>query len=324
MTIVRSIFRYFLPALLLSAVWATGVSFCGAAERRPKPHKIRGLLTAIESGHVTIRDKKGREVSLQTPEDFREKVTLGVEVTALYYLENEVNKLDWLYYPPESSFVSTREFVPRIKRIILLPSSGAGDAEALYGAIEEFLQTRLNWIVSHRMLAEEIRHRFEKANTIATVIDPAKEDVDLARYTESRRELMRRIASETRADAVLETQIELVMVKLNNQTAFWDDVREPIASKTARVMSFISPLPIEGQVPASTAVLKLWDAEGNLLWRHRRGFCVLALEVGMSDKFRDRPIAEAVENTEGMEKWLNLVFGSWLEADSATREASRK
>lgn len=318
----RSTLRYLLLVLLSSAVCATVANYSAAAEKRPKPRKVEGVLTAVEAERITIRDKKGREVSIQPSEDLRENVAVGSEATARYFSVGEVNKLDWLYYPPESSFVPTRDFIPRIKRIILLPSSAAGDAGPLYGAIENFLRTNFHMIASHRMLAEEIRYRLEKPNSTAPVVDPAKGDADLERASELHRELIRRIASETRADAVLETHIELVEVKLNNQTAYWDDVREPIASKTARAISLISPFPIHGHVPASTAVLRLWDAQGNLLWRQRRGFCVLALQVGIGDKFRERPISEAVENTEGMEAWLKLVFGSWLEARSETQAAS--
>jgi len=86
----------------------------------------------------------------------------------------------------------------------------------------------------------------------------------------------------------------------------------------------MAAIPIDGHVPAATAVFKLWDAQGRLLWTHRRGFCVLALQQGIGTKFRDRPISEAVQDTERTENWLHQVFGSWLPAQSSSRAASSK
>ena len=104
----------------------------------------------------------------------------------------------------------------------------------------------------------------------------------------------------------------------------WDGVRQPVSAKLSRAVAILSPLPVEGHVPAATVVLKLWDSQGKPLWSNRRGFAVLALQVGISSKFRDRPIAEALEDKASVEKWLNATFGSLLPVDSDTRATLKK
>ena len=111
---------------------------------------------------------------------------------------------------------------------------------------------------------------------------------------------------------MLETQVERLMVKGDSHTARWDGVQETFGSKSARTLAALSIFKTQGQVPTSTVVMKLRDPQGKLLWSHRRGFCVLALQVGMGNTFRDRPISEAVENTALVDAWLNEVFGSWV------------
>jgi aminoglycoside phosphotransferase (APT) family kinase protein len=206
----------------------------------------------------------------------------------------------------------------------LLPSSSAGDADALFDAVENFLQTRLSWFVAHRMLAEEIQRRSQKAESTLDVIDPATGDVDLTRYVTEHDKLIRKIADLTRVDAVLEADVEQVQVNFRSQVATWDGQQQLVSSKTSRTLTLLAAIPIDGHVPAATAVFKLWDPQGRLLWTHRRGFCVLALQQGIGTKFRDRPISEAVQDTEGTEKGLNQVFGSWLPAASSARAASKE
>jgi hypothetical protein len=85
----------------------------------------------------------------------------------------------------------------------------------------------------------------------------------------------------------------------------------------------MSPLPIDGHVPAATIVLKLWDAQGTLLWSNRRGFCVLALKKGFTDKFLDRPISEALRDGARVQSWLTDVFASWLPKETGRPKPPR-
>jgi hypothetical protein len=295
-----------------------------AAGKSQKPLKINGLLTQVEPTRLTIRDDKGNDVTIQPKEDFTEKVAVGAEVTAWYYPGGSVNELQWLEYPLESAFVSPAQFLGKIKRIILLPSSSAGDADGLYDAVENFLQTHLGWFVAHRMLAEEIQRRSQKAQSTLDVIDPATGNVDLSRYATAHDELIQKIVDLTRVDAVLEADVEQVQVNFRSQVATWDGEQQLVSTKTSRALTLMAAIPLDGHVPAATAVFKLWDAQGRLLWTHRRGFCVLALQQGIGMKFRDRPISEAVQDTERTQKWLNQVFGSWLPAQSSPASSKKQ
>jgi hypothetical protein len=306
--------------LLGTALVLTCSSFCFAAENSPKTYKVKGTALEIEAVRLTIQTGKNRTITVHTAEDYRERVTPGAEVTAWYHPQGEINKLDRIEYPLEIPFESPNEFVPQIKRVIMLPSSNAGDAEALIAAIEKFLQNQFGWVVSHRMLAEELRSRYEKANRAAGTPSVAGKPAGPAPLPAADEKLIQRIASETRVDAVLETQIEQVMVKLDSYTATWDGARESLGSTGERAAAILTLRPVRGQVPAATAVLTLRDPAGRPLWSQRRGFCVLAQRVGGS--FLDRPISEAVEDTARVDAWLNDVFGSWL-AQSSNSTAQR-
>lgn len=295
-----------------------------ASEKQPKPRRIVGLMTEVEPNRVTIRGEKGGQVTVQTAEDFREKVAVGSRVTAWYFPKEKVNVLQWLEYPLENSFISPGQFRGQIKKIIILPSDGVGGADGLFTAIGSFLESRLGWFVAPHILAEEIRRRARKSDSTLDLIDPSTGKVDPAAYVRVHRDLMGKLASEARVDAVLEANVELVQVNFRSQLAVWDGARQPVSGKASRALALLSPLPVEGHVPAATVVLKLWDAQGKLLWSNRRGFAVLALQVGMGNKFRDRPLPEVLEDTASVERWFTSVFGSWLPVESGARVSAAK
>jgi hypothetical protein len=174
------------------------------------------------------------------------------------------------------------------------------------------------------MLAEEFRRRMEESNSTLKFMDPATGNMDVAAYQQVHRALIERIADATRVDAVLEAHVEVVQVNFRSQVAVWDGARQPIASAKARTLAFIAVLPIDGHVPASTVVLKFWDAQGRLLWSNRRGFCVLAMRQGVGNKFRDHTISEAVQETDSVRKWLATVFASWLPSGPSSLAATSK
>lgn len=308
-------------------VWAVLLlslpAISSAAEKQPWPRKIVGLVTMVEPNSVAIRGGEG-EVTIQTVEDFTEKVAVGSQVTAWYYPKEKVNVLQWLAYALENSFVSPAQFRSQIKKIIILPDDRVGGADGLFTAMGTFLESRLGWFVAPHILAEEIRQRARKSSSTLDLIDPSTGNVDLAAYVQPHRDLIRELASEASVDAVLEANVELVQVEFRAQVAAWDGVRQPVSSKISRTLAVFSPLPIEGQVPAATVVLKLWDAQGKLLWSNRRGFAVLALQEGISNKFRDRPIPEVLQDTGSVERWFADTFGSWLPAGSGARALPTK
>ena len=285
-----------------------------AGERQPKPRRIVGLVTEVEPNRVTIRGNKEGEITVQTAEDFTEKVAVGSRVTAWYFPKENGNVLQWLEYPLENSFISPSQFRSQIKKIIILPNDDVGGADGLFTAMGSFLESRLGWFVAPHILAEEIRRRGQESSSTLDLIDPSTGKVDFTAYVRAHRELIRKLASDTRVDAVLEASVERVQVNFRSQVAVWDGAQQPVSSKASRTLAMLAALPVEGHVPAATVVLKLWDAQGKLLWSNRRGFAVLALQVGIGDKFRDRPIPEVLEDTASVEQWFTRVFGSWLPA----------
>ncbi len=305
-------------ALTLGLLWvALFPAVCVAVsgeEKQPKPLKIVGVATDIQPARVTIVGKKD-QVTVQTKEDFTEKVAVGAQVTAWYFPEENGNILQWLTYPLENFFAPLNQVRGQVKKVIILPTSSVPEADGLFDAMANFMETHLGWFVAPRILAEEIRRRSLESHSTLNVIDPATSEVDLSRYLEAQREVVRKVAAETRVDGVLQAQVERVKVNFRSQVAIWDGVKEPVAGKMSRTLSFLAAIPQDGYIPAATVVVKLWDPEGRLLWSHRRGFALLALQVGVGDKFRDRPIPEALQDSKRVQGWLKTLFNSFLSTE---------
>lgn len=211
-----------------------------------------------------------------------------------------------------------------IKRIIILPNSSIADADGLFDAMTTYLETNLGWYVAPRMLAEEIRNRAEKSVSALDAMDPSTGEFDIARYVQGQQNLVGRLASETRVDAVLEADVMQVQAKVRRLVAAWDGMEEPVASRGLKALAKFTIRPAKGEVSAATVVLKLWDAQGKLLWSNRQGFAVLAvLEGGRGNKLRERPLPEALQDTARVENWLTTVFGSLLQA-SGSRKGEAK
>jgi hypothetical protein len=304
--------------MLCAAILAASPGASRAEEKKPKPLKIVGIATEVTPSTVTVHGEKD-EVTVQTREDFTEKMAPGSEVTAWYHHQDGGDILDWLEYPLESFFIPRNEFPPSLKKVIILPSSTVQDADGLLDAIAKFMEGRLGYYVAPRMLAEEIRNRTLKAHSTMDAIDPATGQVDISAYTQAQRNLIQKLASETRVDAVLQADVELVQVNFHSDVAVWDGVREPVAGKGTRTLGIFAPVLHDGHMPAATVVLKLWDPNGKLLWRRRRGFAVLAWMTGVGGKFRDRPVSEVLENSAGVQEWLEELFAAFLPANSGEK-----
>jgi hypothetical protein len=309
--------------ILCAALLAVPTGVSRADQKQPKPLKIVGIATEITPSTLTVHGQTG-EITIQTHEDFTEKLAPGSEVTAWYYQQDGGEILQWLEYPLESFFIPRNEFPPALKKVIILPNSTVQDAGGLLDAIANFMETRLGYYVAPRMLAEEIRNRALKAHSTMDAIDPATGAVDISTYTQAQRNLIQHLASETRVDAVFQADVELVQAEFRSLVASWDGVHEPVAGTGKRTLGFFAPILNDGHVPAATVVLKLWDPNGRLLWCHRRGFAVLARMTGVGGKFRDRPIAEVLQNSDGVREWLEALFAAFLPAQSGENTALTK
>ena len=173
-----------------------GVPGSGAArETRPNSTKVIGLATAVGPAQVTILSGDGREVTVTTREDFTQKVAVGSKVTAWYSVRDGANVLDWMEYPRENFFVPAEQIRTRISKVIILPSSEVPDADGLFDAIADYLESSFDWYVAPRVLAEEIRDRALKLRPAATgaglprstldAINPSTGEFDLSRYTQA-------------------------------------------------------------------------------------------------------------------------------------------
>jgi hypothetical protein len=54
--------------------------------------------------------------------------------------------------------------------------------------------------------------------------------------------------------------------------------------------------------------LKLWDAKGTLLWRKRRGLALLEVLRGKGNRLEERPLSEALSDTERTQHWMQATF----------------
>lgn len=306
----------------LVAIWlilaCPGVS--AARSSRVKPLKIIGLLTEVEPTRVSIHGPGQGEVTITTAEDFTERVAVGSQVTAWYFVRDGVKVLQWLNYPLENFFLSVSQIRGQVKKVIILPRSSVPDADGIFDAIRAYTETNMGWYVAPQMLTEEIRRREGKSASTLEAIDPSTGHFDIERYVQAHRELVRKLGAEARVDAVLEADVEKVQAKVETKVAHWDGVQQAVAGKGLLLLgAFVKSEPQQGQVPAATVTLKLWNAQGKLLWTNRRGFAVLVLQVGAGNQFRERQIPEVLENTASVEKWLAMVFGSFLAASDARR-----
>lgn len=269
-------------------------------------------MTKIEPGVVSIRAEGGQEVTLQTHEDLTQKVAVGSKVTAQYFTKDGTNILSSMEPPLENFFSPANQIRGEIRKVIILPSSTVPEGELILDAIAKYVESNLGWYVAPRSLAEEIRNRWRGPASALAALDPASGEFDMARYFERQREFIRKLADDTRVDAVLEANVERVQASVYAKVAYWDGVQMPLTSKGVRFLSLMGKDPGEGEVPAATVQLKLWNAQSKLLWSHRRGFTVLAVLIGGGEKFRDHPVSEALEKTESVDPWLAAVFGSLL------------
>ena len=288
-----------------------------AREKKTKSIKVVGVTTAVEPTRVSIVTNKGQELSVVCKDDFTRDVAVGSEVTVWYSPRDGVNHLDWLEYPLENFFVPSDQIRRRIQKIIILPNSGVPEADGIFEGIQRYLEANLGWYVAPPLLADEIRRRSAKPTSALDALDPATGRFNVDKYVHGERQLISKIAADTRVDAVLEVNVVQVQAALDGQVAFWDGVSQVAATKGVRALSIFNRLPEMGEVPAATVVFKLWDPEGKLLWSNRRGFATLAIQTGLGNKFRDRPLTEAYQDERSVQQWLTDTLGHLAPAQTA-------
>jgi hypothetical protein len=284
----------------------------GHAAQQPKHTgiKLEGYATVVTANSITVFDKKNQEIQIQTDKDYTSLVGIASPVTVWYKPEGGVNHLEDIVYPPSGSFVPADSLRTTIKRIIILPQpEGVDDSAGLISAISTYLAENAGWFVAPPELALEIASRTKDAGSPLDAIDPNTGTVDMQRYLVAQGSLVTAIAQETRSDAVLEVRIIKVKAHVHSSIASWDDMTEPVASRKSRALSPLEPLVGGGWVDAATADMSLWSQTGKLLWKKRRGFAILAVQTGISGKYRARPLTEVYPDRVAMDWWLKGTFG---------------
>ena len=182
---------------LVAVPLALGVPGSGAArEARPNSTRVIGLVTAVEPAEVAILGGDGSEVTVRTEEDFTQKVAVGSKVTAWYSVRDGANVLDWMEYPRENFFVPADQIRTQIRKVVILPNSEVPDADGLFDAMADYLDSTFDWYVAPRELAEQIRDRALKPRATAATdsgfprstleaINPSTGEFDISRYTQA-------------------------------------------------------------------------------------------------------------------------------------------
>ena len=123
--------RPMFPMVVLMALALAGW-LAPAARAKPEPRKqsgqhagtrIDGVLTQVRAAYITVRTDEGKEITLQTREDFRPKVGVGARVKAWYLSGSNGYTLEWLEYPWENFFTSWDEIHRTVNRVAILPVS---------------------------------------------------------------------------------------------------------------------------------------------------------------------------------------------------------
>lgn len=290
---------------IICVICVIGGSTLAAEKPQHKGAKVEGFATVVTSDSITVFDKKNQMIEIHTDRDYSALVGIAAPVTVWYTTANGVNHLEDIIYPTKAA-----EFVPpdlirqNIKRIIILPrTEGVDDAGGLVNAISQYVADNTGWYIAPSELAVEIAGRTRSSNSPLDAVDPATGQVDMQQYLEPQRALMVKIADESHSDAVMEINIVKVKATVHSGIATWDDMTEPVASRTARSLT-----PWEGfgkgWVYAITADMNLWSQSGKLLWKKRRGFAVLGVQSGLGGKYHERPLKEVYDNGDAMQRWL--------------------
>ena len=303
-------------ASLISVIWVVCI-ICGsrASFAAQRPHhdgiKLEGFATAVTPNSITVFDKKNRETEILTDKDYTSLVGIAVPVTVWYTTENGMNRLEDIVYSRKSAtFVPVDSILNNIKRIIILPrSEGVDNSAGLISAISSYLADHAGLFIAPPELAAEIASRSNDPSSSSEAIDPYGSDVDMERYLDAQRALMTEIADETRSDAVLEVRVIRVKAKVRGSIATWDDMKEPVASRTARTLSPFTILGGTGWVYAATADMSLWSRNGQALWKERRGFAVLGMQMAIGSRYRERPLTEVYQDHDVMQRWLSDTLG---------------
>jgi hypothetical protein len=273
--------------------------------------KLEGYATVVTPRSIAVFDKEGQEIEIRTDKDYSGLVGIAAPVTVWYKTQGGVNHLEDIIYPTKSAtFVPADRILEGIKRIIILPLALDVDNSAgLINAISAYLTEQAGIFAAPQELAAEIANRNQDLISSLDPIDPNTGEVDRERYLDAEVDLVTRVADESRSDGVLLIRVLKVKAKVRGSIAFWDDMTEPVASRTARTFSPLTILGGKGWVYAATADMSLCNKAGKQLWKRRKGFAVLGLQTAIGARYRERPLTDVYQNSDAMQRWLTNTLG---------------
>jgi hypothetical protein len=299
-----------LSAILFLAFWWSGLPAGAAKDVKRETREIKGVVLQVEPARIALQSKNGENITLTTFEDYSDRVSIGAEVTARYYpQDNGPGVLKSLDYPAESLFVPVGEIQRRVHRLILLPQSEVSDADGFYDVVREYLHTNFGWYIAPQYLAAEVSRKAQAASSMMDATDPKTGSFDVNKYLNTSPGVIPTVAAQTRSDAVLQVDIVQVQAPVSRMIASWDGVDEPVSGRGMRTLAKFSMFSHHGEVAAATVELKLWDAKGKLLWRNRRGLALLQVLQG-TNRLRDRSLTEYLNDMQAVQAWLGETFKS--------------
>lgn len=294
-----------------------------AATGKSKQFWVRGTVRTVEAGRLSIIGPKGREYTVIPNEDFVSRVAAGSQVTAWYTPENGVNRLDYLQLATENFFVPPEAIQRTVRKVLIVPHADVPGSMDIINEIGEYLAANTGWFIAPAALGEELWKRAHKPSPV-DAIDRNTGQFDMALHRRNQARLMADLVSKARCDAALDITVEQVEAPFRNKKAEWDEVSELVATKGALAMTVLSSIGTAGTVPAATVAMNLYGQQGGILWNRRRGFAVLALETGIGSRFRERPLAEVLQNQASVQAWLSQTFARLRETVSQGQNAEQE
>lgn len=286
---------------------------------------ITGVVIQVTPQQMSIQGDNGNGVTLTTMQDYTEVVAFGSHVTATYVDAGGRDVLQTLKPPLEAAFVEPDEIRGYIHNVILLPETRMAGANTFYDELSDYFRSTFNWYVKPRAMAQEIQSNYTATGSALDSINPETGKFDMARYIGTKGDLVRKIAQETRVDAVIDVSIVSTTANLDARTriASWDGYKES-TSGGGRGLSRLTFIPIKATIPALTISLEIWNAQGKPLWNRRMGFTVLMVQEGMLGKLHPYSLSAALVDQDAVRKWFGLFFRPLLPPGEPSGDNARR
>lgn len=297
---------------LLATFWLGLPSLAARNQKQAGVQEVVGEVTAVAPTQVTVANDGGRTVAIATREDFTRIAAVGSRVTAWYVALPGGNQLNWLSYPLEMSFSSPARILTQVKSVVLMQDSQMDGASEFSDGVENFLQSDLHWSVAPREWVDYVRRQQKQHASTLSALDPRTGQFDLKGYLGRQPSFIPALARSARVAGVLEISLEKVQADVSGGVARWDGTAAGLSGRLKRTLGTLAVVHGRSKVPAVTAVMKLYDANGSLLWSNRRGLALLEHSEGFHSKLAPWPLANSLMDSGALDAWMRSYFASFL------------